>query len=293
MGTEIYDNQVTTQQLPRNQEYDGCQLSGAIGLKSKFSGNIGVVFHDNTSTVNTAECEGAAAEVAEQEDGPPLSSITFRNNTLIGRYGWSGAYDPVSHSAASVLLENVNQGQVTFVGNTLVSDDLWVYGTQVDSQVFSENVFSIGPMPRPGQRPRFAYDWQPPSTSVTNVQFDDNAYGSATAKALFESSEWLSEDGAVLPTSNYSCGWTTTFHVVNGADAGVSAASVTITDTTGATAFTGATDSAGRLVRRRSGFRRRGERSCSRAPRSPVAFSTRMLPRKRMQKSQPCSINSS
>ena len=135
VNDKIYNNTISVKELPQNQEYFGCEGSGAYGIQLRSSTNTEV--YGNTVTSYADQCE--ARGIGLRTDPPlTLNNINVHNNTFTAiRVGSSSQkisnIDPYTATGTNVLLSN----------NTFTSDeynylDYWngFYGLTLDSNTF-------------------------------------------------------------------------------------------------------------------------------------------------------------
>lgn len=189
-GTTVYNNTVNVQQLPRNQEYNGCQAAGAYGMQMESSThNIDV--YGNTVTANAGQCEAYAFRANPlAEKGTGSSDNLVHDNTFI-------AISNGTARAAAIKYSAINATDLKVFNNTFRTNHRWIFvdgGGSVVNPVFSNNRWeTIAPLVLPFQ-PFEVYTW---NDSHFNGVFKGNSYGSGD-QARFES-EVFKTTGKMVP----------------------------------------------------------------------------------------------
>lgn len=178
-GTKVYNNTISVQQLPRNQEYNGCQMAGAYGMQMESSThNIDV--YGNTVTANAGQCEAYAFRANPlAEKGTGSSNNLVHDNTFI-------AITNGAARAAAIKYSAISTKDLSVFNNTFRTNHRWIFvdgGGAVVNPVFLNNRWeTINPLVLPFQ-PFEVYTWK---GSHFNGIFKGNSYGPGD-QARFES----------------------------------------------------------------------------------------------------------
>ncbi len=116
-NTKVYNNTISVQQLPRNQEYYGCEAYGAYGIQTEKG--INTEIYGNTVTANAGICEAHAFRANPGGGGPGASNISVHDNIFIAIA--SGAAN-----ASSLRLQQLESGIMIFFNNTMKTNRRWV-----------------------------------------------------------------------------------------------------------------------------------------------------------------------
>jgi hypothetical protein len=116
-GTKVYNNNVTVQQLPRNQEYNGCQMAGAYGMQMEYQPHD-VEVYGNVVTANAGECEAYALR-ANPEVGASSNNLVH-DNTFVAIASGRGR-------GASSKFSALDAAALKFDRNTFRTNDRWIY----------------------------------------------------------------------------------------------------------------------------------------------------------------------
>jgi hypothetical protein len=196
-GTEVYNNIVSVQQLARNQEYNGCEASGAYGMQME-SNTHNLEVYSNTVTANAGICEAYAFRANPYaEGGLDSSNNMVHDNVFIANA--SGA----SHAAA-IKYSRLDNDDVNFYNNTVRTNDRWLFidgGGPVVNPTFVGNTWETAGTLREPFRPFEVFNWG--GTYFTGT-FLDNKYGSPEDKIRFESDFFRTSNGTVDLTSNFT-----------------------------------------------------------------------------------------
>jgi hypothetical protein len=119
-NTLVYDNIVNVQELPRNQEYNGCELGGAYGMQME-ANTTGLRVYGNTVTANAGMCEAYAFRANPYAEGGTGSSDNLvHENTFI-------AVANGSARASTIKLSRAEGDDVNLFKNTFRTNDKWIY----------------------------------------------------------------------------------------------------------------------------------------------------------------------
>ena len=196
-ATEVYNNIVSVQQLPRNQEYDGCCLAGAYGMQMESSTN-NIEVYGNTVTANAGICEAYALRANPYEEGGSSSTNNRIYNNVFTSIANGGA------RAASIKYSQLSAGDINVYDNTFKTNYRWIYidgGGAVTNPTFVRNRWeTVGALSSPF-RPLEVYTWG--GTYFTGT-FYDNTYASPEDKIRFEGDVFRTPDGNPEVSSNFS-----------------------------------------------------------------------------------------
>ncbi|NTW27477.1 MAG: hypothetical protein HGA36_04080 [Candidatus Moranbacteria bacterium] len=195
--TEAYNNAISVQQLPRNQEYDGCQAAGAYGMQLE-SNTHNVKVYGNTVTANAGVCEAYAFRANPYaEGGVDSSNNLVHDNTFI-------AMQNGASRAATIKYSQLDLDDVALENNTFIANYRWIYvdgGGPVVNPTFVGNRWeTTGTLPDPF-RPFEVYTW---ASSYFAGTFLDNTYGSPEDKIRFEGEVFRTSNGNPEPNSSFA-----------------------------------------------------------------------------------------
>lgn len=189
-GTTVYNNTVSVQQLPRNQEYNGCQAAGAYGMQME-SSTHNIEVYNNTVTAIAGACESYAFRANPlAEKGNGSSDNLVHDNTFI-------AISNGTARAATIKYSTINAKDLSVSNNIFRTNHRWIFvdgGGAVDDPVFLNNRWeTIAPLISPFQ-PFEVFTW---ADSHFNGVFRGNSYGPGD-KARFEN-ELFRSSGKMVP----------------------------------------------------------------------------------------------
>lgn len=186
-GTKVYNNTVSVQELPRSQEYNGCEAFGAYGMQMEYSAN-NIEVYGNTVTAYGGECEAHAFRA-----NPDITLVTnnrIHDNIFTAIASGTGR-------ASSIKFSEMNATALNLYSNTFRTNHRWIYLAAegaVTNPTFTNNRWeTTGTLPSPFY-PFEVYTWD--NTHFTGT-FVGNTYGSGD-QARFES-EVFRVQGAMAP----------------------------------------------------------------------------------------------
>lgn len=187
-GTKVHNNTVSVQQLPRNQEYNGCEMAGAYGVQAEY-GTVGAETYENEITVIAGECEATALRLNSSYDGS--ASIDIHDNVFTAtKTGTAPAY--------AMKLANMYGSGYVIDSNEFIANDKWLYleydesSVKLMDTVFTSNKFSTSGTLTDPFRPFLV------GTGVHgDITFVDNIYGSANDLFLFTSEAFRTSTGTI------------------------------------------------------------------------------------------------
>jgi len=239
-GIKVYKNTITVQELPRNQEYDGCEMAGAYGIQSETASNA--EYYGNNVTANAASCQAYAFRANPGNDGTTMgSNIDAHDNVFSAVSNNSNLAAPVKVAEAdSTSLLNITN-------NTLITNFTWLFfDSTVQDLTFPSNIYETsGNLPSPFH-PLWNYNWDGNSPSK-NIRFVDNKYPDAATANLFSNTSGIFRGPAwdTSSTTTYHYSWTLNLTVQGANHAPVADATVIIVDKDGNQAYAGTTTSGG------------------------------------------------
>lgn len=183
-NTKVYNNTVSVQQLVRNQEYNGCEASGAYGMQAE-GATVGSEVYGNTVTAITGDgvCEASALRL-----GPTLSgSIDVHDNTFTASRTGTGR-------ATTMMFFGTIYPSATITGNAFITNHRWIYlnGGGAVTGVLTGNKFeTAGTLPSPFYPFEVYVGYA--SGSFT---FVDNLYGTGD-QARFEDEYFRTSSGTI------------------------------------------------------------------------------------------------
>ena len=191
-GTKVFNNTVNVQQLPRNQEYDGCEMAGAYGMQMEY-GAKNVEVYGNSVTANAGVCEAYAFRA-----NPDLATSV---NNLVHDNTFTALASGVGR-AASIKYSAMNDTAVNVYNNTFRTNHRWIFvdgGGPVINPNFSGNRWeTISPLPSPFL-PFEVYTW---AGSYFSGVFHNNTYGTGD-ESRFISEFFRTANGSAEAKSSY------------------------------------------------------------------------------------------
>ena len=186
-GSLVYNNSVSVQQLPRNQEYNGCEMAGAYGMQMEYDAN-NIEVYGNTVTANAGECEAYAFRA-----NPNIASVSnnlIHDNTFTAIASGTGR-------AASIKYSEVSGPSINVYNNTFRTNHRWFYvdgGGAVTNPTFTNNRWeTTGTLPSPFQ-PFEVFTW---NNSHFTGTFYGNTYG--TGDMMRFENEVFRVQGSMIP----------------------------------------------------------------------------------------------
>jgi hypothetical protein len=230
-GVSVHHNVLKVRELPRNQEYSGCQAGGAYGIQLERSADKTHVYENDVTAIADA-CDAIAMRATTI---PASASNEIYDNRLAAvRVG-------AAKGKAAAFSPNNVSGGILLRGNRLISDTAAVLVPWDGAQGirFENNTFEIGSNPPPDGWAMFVFNNAKPSDDfyVRDPKFIGRAAASAKMRPV-GFGKWAGRAG-------FRVEWTTTIRVVSSGNSPVSGALVTITDATGNSVFSGKTDGNG------------------------------------------------
>jgi hypothetical protein len=226
IDTKIYDNTIITQELPRNQEYNGYVIGGAYGIQVERSENIEV--YGNNVTVYAREI-GSQASAFRMNAGVNTRGVHVHDNSFTavridGDYAYALSLQEIIVPREGLLFEN----------NVVTTNDKWLAGKHLTDLVFQGNTWAIGDnLSNPWRLLRDAY-WREP---FVNLVFLDNQYLDDATRNIFVASSIVLDGGrGIDPRASFHYSWTLDLNVISQGDP-VIGASVLITNNAGSEVF--------------------------------------------------------
>jgi hypothetical protein len=224
------------QELPRNQEYNGCVAYGAYGIQSESGNNTEI--YGNTVIAYAGECEAHAFRANPFNDGKTMGqNNSVHDNTFI-------ALASGTARATAVKIANADATSLDIRNNILESNRQWFhFDGRAVGLVFTGNTFKTAePLDSP-YYPLTDYNWNE-TLYPENVTFLDNRYPDSTVETLFTNAN-VRNVSTNDPYASYLYAWPMTVQVKDELSQSVQGALVEISDKDGNQVFSGSTDSAG------------------------------------------------
>ena len=230
-GVSVHHNVISVRELPRNEEYSGCQTGGAYGIQLERSADKTRVYENDVTAIADA-CDAIAMRATTI---PASASNEIYDNRL------TAVRAATAKGKAAAFSPNNVSGGILLRGNKLISDTAAVLVPWDGAQGirFENDTFEIGSNPSPDGWAMFMFNNAKPSDElyVRDPKFVGRA--SATAKMRpVGFGKWAGQAG-------FRVEWTTTIRVVSSGNSPVSGALVTVTDAAGNSVFSGKTDGNG------------------------------------------------
>jgi len=189
-GSIVYDNVMNVQELPRNQEYNGCEMGGAYGIQMEY--NItDLNAYNNIINAYAGECEAYAFR-ANPGEGSSNNAVHSNRFTAIA----TG-----SARAAAVKLSALSREHVLIYDNVFRTNRRWIYldgnGSVTNPSFLRNRWETTGTIDSPFY-PFEVFTW---NESHFNGTFVSNSYGEGD-KSLFEAeyfrsqTDWPKKDSA-------------------------------------------------------------------------------------------------
>ncbi len=232
---KIYNNTISVKELPQNQEYFGCEGSGAYGIQLRSSTDTEI--YGNTVTSYADQCE--ARGIGLRTDPPlTLNNINIHNNTFTAiRVGSSSQkisdIDPYTATGTNISLSN----------NTFISDEYNYldYWNGSSNLLLDSNTFAKGSNPASNYA-TFAF--------ITGGASD---LGMRNIDAVYQNG---ASGSSVYASANLTNGYSYSFTnewrlhltITNASGVPVSGANITVNDNTGAAVVSTTTAADGTAV---------------------------------------------
>lgn len=195
VGTLVYNNIINVQELPRNQEYNGCQANGAYGVQME-SYTTGMNVYGNTVTAYAGECEAYAFRAnPTAQDQMSSSNNAVHDNIFV-------AIADGTARAATIRYSKLTSTDVNVYNNIFRTNHRWIY---IDGRGPVTNPsFSCNRWETTGILPSLFYPfevntWEDSHFSGT---FYGNTYGPGDQER-FESESFRLSNGNYDPYSNF------------------------------------------------------------------------------------------
>ena len=230
-GNKVHDNRIEVRELPQNQEYGGCELSGAYGMEIRLPAPSANQIYHNQITAYAGECDGRGLGLRELKEG--AGNEIYDNVIRAVRVDNSRA-----HAYGVTLV--TSQGGAVLRGNTITADSaniLWPY--EGGHAVFVANTFVKGSNPEPGYATfAFANSKSSAGNIVADSTFSAGADRASISMKPVGTGGWAGE-------SELGFGRTLSVQVVDANQQPVPDARVTILDPSGKALFDGSTNQQG------------------------------------------------
>jgi hypothetical protein len=240
---QIYNNMIRVREVNRNAEYNGCQIGGAFGIQFETGARNAKVFN-NTIIGVAKECDATALRATSPQT---KSSTNFQNlvydNILVGQRIGS-----TSKSASGITDSN---GQwLSMYNNKWIVDSAIMggkYEPSLGGLFFSGNTFAKGS--NPSSKWAMWGDLGACGPKIDTHSFVDLKFANGASEI------------STYPYWNHSCagsgdykkfryrvGWSYDLTLTSSKGGALAGATVTVKNNTGATTFSGTTDSSGRVL---------------------------------------------
>lgn len=192
--TIVYKNIINVQELPRNQEYNGCEMGGAYGMQMEYDTRRLDVYN-NTVTAYAGDCEAYAFRANPYSSGTTNSTNNaVHDNTFV-------AIKNGTARAATIKYSELIGTNVNVYNNTFRTNHRWIYvdgGGPVTNPTFDGNRWETTGTPTSPFYPFEVYTW---ANSHFNGSFYRNTYGPGD-KERFESEVFRLANGTPDPLSS-------------------------------------------------------------------------------------------
>lgn len=208
IDTKVYGNTISVQQLPRNQEYNGCQPPGAYAMQGEYMatnvevyGNIVVANAGNATTGSGVNISCNAAALRLNPDPGNETSMNIHDNTFT-----ANSVDPGTNTttgkgrSTGMLLGDITSPLINIHDNIFEANSRWLvvdYATSnAMTMTMNGNTFkTIAPLDS---------TFLPFETGIANANFTfaGNKYGTVDDKTRFESEFFRNSFGVIMPTSS-------------------------------------------------------------------------------------------
>jgi len=180
-GTVVYDNAINVQELPRNQEYNGCERAGTYGMQME-DNTTNLNAYNNIINAYAGECEAYAFRA---NPGAGSSNNAVHNNTFT-------AIASGSARAAAIKYSALSSEHVLVYDNVFRTNRRWIYldgsGSVINPTFLRNRWETTGTLDSPFY-PFEVFTW---NDSHFNGTFVNNTYGEGD-KSLFEAEYFRSQ----------------------------------------------------------------------------------------------------
>ena len=235
--TRVYDNTIHVQLHVDNQEYEGAVIGGAYGIQMENAKNVEVYGNDVYAYGN----EVPAYAFRMNSDGGTSDGVHVHDNTF-------RAIANGSHASA-LKFTRIAEESLRFENNELITND-GIVGTTDSSFVtlLRSRITVDAPIndPYPVES-----DWTSGQGLHTRITFLDTTFADTASRSYLESASVRIASrygGAVDDKMAFDVRWTTTAQVSDAGGAGLSNATVSITNKTGTEVVSGMTDTNGQFI---------------------------------------------
>lgn len=238
-GTRVHHNTISVQQIPRNLEYIGSQIHGALGIEMEMLLNVEI--YENTVTVVADQTEGYAFKNGHFAD--TSWDLTADLSHYIHDNHFTALRTNENVDAAAIWLsDHTQETDVRIENNTLVTNHQLISAKRVSNFELRSNTIQAAADTMGFQ----ALEISSGEFTVENLRFIDNIYADALTKQLFEDS-LVYHDSVIDPNSWFINSYTTVIEVRDAFGDLVSGADVNIVNNQAALVFSGVSDVNGRV----------------------------------------------
>lgn len=257
-GTKIYGNLVYVRDLPRIQEYNGCEIGGSYGLQIEPA--VGAEVYGNEITAYADSCDSAAFRANPQSEGGGGTNLQVYDNVF-------SAVKRGSASAYTVKLDEILDAVTTLNlhNNVLITNSKWLVGADLKDLEFRANTLALGQNLEQPFRPLAANYWPADAEhAIRDIRFIDNRYATEAARTAFSEAAVYYGSTVDSRSSYYNSAFLTVL-VKNGA-AAVDGAQIAVRDRNNAEVWQGTADSTGRAETTLSEYRMAGGTKTEQSP---------------------------
>ncbi len=178
IGTKVYNNIVSTQELFRNQEYNGCEGSGTYAMQGEYTA-INAEVYGNTVTANAGVCEAVALRL-NLDPEQVTAGLNIHDNTFI-------ATTTSAQRASAMKLADMTSSNISINNNVFKTNRRWIYldyaaSGAINFAMTGNKWETIGTLDSP------FYPFETNSLNANSV-FSENIYGTGD-QSRFESECW-------------------------------------------------------------------------------------------------------
>lgn len=230
-ANKVHDNKIEVRELPQNQEYGGCELSGAYGMEVRLPAPSANQIYHNQITAYADQCDGRGLGLRELKED--AGNEIYDNVIRVIRVGNTRA-----HAYGVTLV--TSQGGAILRGNTIGADSaniLWPY--EGGHAIFVADTFVKGSNPDSGYTTfAFANSKSSAGNIVADSTFSAGADRASISMKPVGTGGWAGESALCF-------GRTLSVQVVDANQHPVPDAQVTILDPSGKALFDRSTDQKG------------------------------------------------
>ncbi|MFA5855825.1 MAG: hypothetical protein WC867_00570 [Candidatus Pacearchaeota archaeon] len=250
-NVKILNNIVEIQELPRVQEYSGCQggsLSGAYGIQLEAATDV-IIRWNNISAI-ARECPSAAF----RRNGNNLDKDIIVENNIFNatRYSSSTSFNPVAK--AFFVSSGVNNKNETllFRNNILITNHRFISSPEVTNLEFYSNTFIVGDNKEEPFQPFVSENYQGYAVTyypkISNIKFIDNKYQDEYVANVFKNASIYKKFYVSMgldKNCSFYYSWTTNLSIIDSNNNPLSGVNVIIRNALNQEIYNGYTESNG------------------------------------------------